>query len=383
METLNCPYFDNQHCLSCGLLSLESGQRKESKHRIFKQTFKDHLNTTVTTRSIFFPKTAFPSRNKAKFSVAGTLESPIIGLLDQDLKGKELLNCPLHKGSINALLPTLLKSINKYKVLPYDIETRSGELKGLILQCNQAETELLLRFILRSTEAIPRIQKLIPELSTAHSNLKVVSANIQPIPHQILEGEKEHLLTEQDVIWERYNEIDVAFAPQCFSQVTHQTAEALYGFFSDWVSNKQPQNLLDLYCGVGGFALHAASQSKAVVGVETSRAAIECAKKSSAKAKLENANFFCADVTEFLKQESGQTFDTIVCNPPRRGLSKETIDTIQGLQPKQIFYSSCNPATLARDIELLNRTHKLTQLAPFDMFPLTEHLEVVAILELG
>lgn len=380
MTDLNCHYFTNNLCRSCSQLSITEEQRSEEKLSVFRKLTSPLLTPQTKILPLYQPQTIFPSRSKAKLSVTGDLEHPTIGLVDNEFKGIELLNCPLHLPCINQLLYSLPQIIKDYKLRPYDISKRTGELKGVIVNSNRTASEIMLRFVLRSSEAIPRIRKAIPELQSAHPNLKVISANIQAIPNQVLEGPEEYLLTEKTIIWETYDELQFAFAPQCFSQVTPETAEALYLYVQTLVKAAKPKILLDLYCGVGGFALFSAKYCEQAIGIENSPWSIACAKKSAEKNGIANATFVQADSENFSEQLRGCAIDLLICNPPRRGLSKNIIEQINKLKPKELVYSSCNLETLVRDIALLE-DHKLKSLAPFEMFPLTKHLEVVAHLQ--
>lgn len=374
---LNCYYFTNNLCRSCSQLTLLENLRVEDKLLSFRKLTTPLLTSTTEILTLRQPSTVFPSRSKAKLSVSGTLLNPIIGLLDKKFKGIELLNCPLHLPCINQLLQSLPQIIKDYQLKPYDILSRTGELKGIIVNSNRTASEMMLRFILRSKEAIPRIRKAVLEIQTAHPTLKVVSANIQSIPNQVPEGPEEHLLSEQELIWETYAELRFAFTAQCFSQVTPEIAEALYQYVQTIVKSAKPKLVVDLYCGVGGFSLFAAKYAEQVIGIELSSWSIACAKKSAEKNDILNAVFIQADSNNLRSALGKRPIDLLICNPPRRGLSLEVIDQLKELRPKEIVYSSCNLETLVRDIELL-KDYELKSLAPFEMFPLTRHLEVVA-----
>ncbi len=313
-------------------------------------------------------------------SVTGVLDAPCIGILDASLSGQELLDCPLHLPLINRTLAVVKGLIAPLKLIPYDISSRRGELKYLILHASRDQTQIMLRFVLRSTEAVARIRKAYSQLKAEIPELCSVSANIQPIPHAIVEGEEELLLGGDGILWEQYNSLSLAFAPQSFSQVTPETAEALYAYVTGLVREVAPRSLLDLFCGVGGFSLHGAQSVPTVTGVELSAQAIHCATLGAERNGLPHATFVSSPVDQFLAG-SVSPIDVVICNPPRRGLSAATIEQIAKLAPQRFIYSSCNPESLFRDLAML-KGYRVISLAPFEMFPLTEHLEVVACLDL-
>lgn len=383
--SLSCQYFERKACQSCSLLSRDENTHKRFKTKALLNSMTAVIEVETCIKELVEPSFPFDSRSKAKLSVSGSSEVPIIGLIDREYRGVELVNCPLHFKEINAVIQTLPSIISDFKLYPYCIKKKQGELKGIILNSNSRRSQLMLRFVLRSTEALPRIKKALPRILDENPLLKVVTANIQPIPHQVPEGEKEHVLSENEWIFETYGEKEFFLGPKSFTQVSPEVASALYSYVAEVARELRPKLAIDLYCGIGGFAMHLAEHTRKVVGVEFSESAIDAATLSAEKNRLSNLEFLSGDVEGFLVDfltSKKETPELVVCNPPRRGLSQGIIESLVSLEPKVLVYSSCNPETLARDIELLSGSYSLKTLAPFDMFPLTEHLEVVARLDL-
>lgn len=376
-----CPYFDRGQCRSCSLLMHPAGKRASSKLARFEEAARASLGHKVVVAPLWQPPNIFPSRTKAKFSVSGNMKEPVIGLTDQKLQSTELLECPLHLQAINEVLPFVKNGIVTHRIPPYHIERQQGELKGLILKSNEDGSQVLLRFVLRSRELLARVKKLAREIQKAFPYVKVSSVNIQPLPAAILEGEEEIFLTDERVIWETFNGVKVAFQPQSFSQVTHDTAEALYRYVGELLKQTSSRSMFDLFCGVGGFSLLASSKLEWGHGIEISRQAIECATMSCKANRIGNLSFEAGDVEQFLAGYSGSMPDAMLFNPPRRGLSSAMIERAVSFGPRVVVYSSCNPETLFRDLQGFSKCYSVKSLAPFEMFPLTEHLEVVALLE--
>jgi 23S rRNA (uracil747-C5)-methyltransferase len=116
------------------------------------------------------------------------------------------------------------------------------------------------------------------------------------------------------------------------------------------------------------------------MGVEVSQSAIASAQRSAAEIGASNANFMAAAVEHFLTVEGMEKPDLILVNPPRRGLTEDVTRRLRELNPAAIFYSSCNPETFARDSQAMARHYDVTSIDPFDMFPMTEHIELFAVL---
>ena len=128
------------------------------------------------------------------------------------------------------------------------------------------------------------------------------------------------------------------------------------------------------------FSILAGNKIKSGVGVEVNPAAVECAALSATINGVSSLTFQAADCAKYLEHVAPGRFDTILANPPRRGCGQAVIERLLELAPARLIFSSCNPQTLAADLDLLNRAYKLDSLEPFEMFPLTGHLEILASL---
>jgi 23S rRNA (uracil747-C5)-methyltransferase len=313
--------------------------------------------------------------------VTGSLDAPVLGIVRSDLSTQDLSECPLPPRQVQQLLTTLKDIIKDAKLTPYAIRERTGELKHIIVTHNHDATQGILRFILRSSESIPRIAKCLSAIQSAHPWVTVISCNVQPIPAALLEGPDETVLTPTATMQVLYNDTLLSFMPQSFIQVTHEIAAALYHRAATYVRENSFSHALDLFCGVGGFSLSIASSVRKITGVEVSPMAVQSAQDSASLFAISHASFIADDVESFLKGSMLEDVDLIIVNPPRRGLSPGIRQALLNLAPQSILYSSCDPETFARDIEDLSLEYSLKVLAPFDMFPLTDHCEVLGILE--
>jgi len=162
-----------------------------------------------------------------------------------------------------------------------------------------------------------------------------------------------------------------------FFQVNTEVARLLYDKAREYADLQLHECLLDLYCGTGTIALYLGRDAKRVIGVEINAHAIDDAKVNAANNNINNAEFVCGDVSKL--DVSNLTPDCITVDPPRKGLTCELIQKITELSPSRIVYISCAPATLARDINLLNG-YQVKRACAVDMFPRTKHVEVVVLL---
>lgn len=376
----SCSYFAANECRSCTFLGTAPGVRFNKKLGNLREIFRSSRVEPKKFHDPVVSPSPWGTRHKVKMSVTGTVARPIIGVTGPDMNSRDIIGCKLANASIRALLSFIRDLITRYSLAPYDIQQRRGELKFIIAATSSNNDQGILRFVLRSVEAVSRIKKAIPELINAFPWLKVISCNIQPIPAAILEGPEEIILTECQTIRDELAGVPIYFAPQSFMQVTPSIAQQLYQTAASVVAETRPRRVLDLFCGVGGFSLFCASHCGSITGVEISPRAIECATKSVIELELKNANFMVADVEQFTSERFGGNHDLIITNPPRRGLSKSTIEFLIREAPGTILYSSCNPETFCRDATLLNNLYTVEETTPFDMFPMTDHWEILGVL---
>jgi 23S rRNA (uracil747-C5)-methyltransferase len=377
-ESAECAYFTSGRCSSCSLLSQSPGDRLSVKITRLLETLSRSGVTPLCMEEVVIPREVWSSRHKIKMNVAGSTQEPVIGLSNAEGRAEDLSSCPLMPDQVQGLLAGLKSTIRDAQVPPYDIPARCGELKGIIVMVNREGSQGILRFVLRSTEAVPRIRKVLPSLRKQHPWLRVVSCNIQPLHAAIPEGPEELLLTPEDTIEELYSGIPVTFAPQSFMQVTPDVAEALYRRAAAHVREQAVVSALDLFCGVGGFSFAVAPFVQSLTGVELSPKAIESASRTALRLKHSHLNFVSSDVDAYLDRGLGiSSPDLVIANPPRRGLSSAVKRWVIDAAPRHFVYSSCNPETFCRDAAELAESYILMTLAPFDMFPLTPHIEVL------
>ncbi len=238
--------------------------------------------------------------------------------------------------------------------------------------------------MLRSTEALSRIRKHLQWLQERLPTLVVATVNVLPEHRAVMEGEREIVLTERTELHMGLGAVGLRLRPQSFFQTNTDVARALYAQVADWVDESAPDSVWDLYCGVGGFALHCLAEGRAVTGVESSEQAVLSARATAAEmvergaAGAAEVRFVAADATLWVGNKAAP--DVVIVNPPRRGIGADLAAWLDASGVRRVVYSSCNAVTLARDLQ------SMPSLVPvkgrlLDMFPHTEHFEAVVLLE--
>lgn len=313
--------------------------------------------------------------------VGGTAQAPVLGIL-QAAGTLELAHCPLYPPAISLAWPVIRTWLADVSIRPYDVERRTGELKYLILTAASPDPSgaLMLRLVLRSKEALDRLRKRLPALLELMPRLQVVSVNLQPEPKAILEGVEELVLTECVALPMLINDLTLYLRPKSFFQTNSVMAAALYQRATIWLRAMEPVSVLDLFCGVGGFAVHAARAlpEAQVSGVEFSGEAILAARESAVVAGLANTQFYSGDALAIARNLPSAA--CIIVNPPRRGLGLALCEFLEQSAAADVIYSSCNIETLAADLLCLPSFQpQVAQV--LDMFAHTPHFEVIVWLK--
>lgn len=370
---MRCSYFEAGRCRSCTLIERPYPDQLAAKQRHVEEV----LGRPALAWSAPFASAESKFRNKAKMVVAGTVAEPTVGILDPTGRGVDLRDCPLHEPALRAALPALADFVTLAGLTPYDVPARRGELKHLLVTASPAG-ELMVRFVLRSTEALPRIRKRLPALRAALPNLAVASANLLP-GHQALTEGAEEIPLLGDTLTMLVNGLDLHLRPRSFFQTNTAVAAGLYREAAAWVDEAVPAEVWDLYCGVGGFALHVAAPGRAVTGVETSAEAVAAARATADAAGL-TARFVTGDATALDDAAfAAAPPDVVIVNPPRRGLGPDLAARLDASGVGAVVYSSCNPASLARDLAAMPGLRPV-RARLFDMFPHTTHAEILTLL---
>ncbi|MBR3006937.1 MAG: 23S rRNA (uracil(1939)-C(5))-methyltransferase RlmD, partial [Erysipelotrichaceae bacterium] len=219
------------------------------------------------------------------------------------------------------------------------------------------------------------------EMVSKYPHIVSVILNLNDKKTNVILGDEEKVLYGRDFIYDDFAGIRVKVSLKSFYQVNHDQMIRLYDVARDLAEIDENKDVLDLYCGIGTISLYLSKYAKHVTGVEIVESAVRNAKDNAKLNGIENCDFVLADATKgmdpYLKEK-----DVVILDPPRKGVSKDLIASLKYNRIRKIVYVSCNPATLARDLELLKDTYRIGEIYPVDMFPYTIHTECVTVLDL-
>ncbi|MEG3615440.1 23S rRNA (uracil(747)-C(5))-methyltransferase RlmC [Isoptericola haloaureus] len=409
---MQCPHYDAGRCRSCTLIEIARPEQVRDKQAHVAELLADHDDVSWLP-AVVGPESGF--RNKAKMVVTGTVEEPVLGIVGPPgpFAGQsvDLTDCGLYPPALQAAFGPLAELVTRARLQPYDLSpapagsrrkvtqrdaARRGELKHVLVTLSP-DGELMVRLVLRSTEAVARIRKHLPWLHERLPGLAVLSVNVQPAHAAVLEGEQEIVLTERATLPMRLDGVTLHLRPQSFFQTNTGVAEALYRQARRWIDEIDPATLWDLYCGVGGFALHAAAPGRSVTGIEISAEAVASATTTAAelatlppdavvgsrdadwwRRAMADVRFAAGDATGFALG-SGDDPELVVVNPPRRGIGTDLARRLEASAVQHVLYSSCRASTLARDLADMPSLRPRRAVL-LDMFPQTSHYEVLVLL---
>lgn len=258
----------------------------------------------------------------------------------------------------------------------YDEKRGKGMLQHLVLRTSEKEQKVLVGLVgLQSPTkelkaAAKEIMALLDVKGVVYGKKAKASNSIYPDSEVILEGE--------GTLQESLLGVEVEISLFSFFQVNKNVAKKLYEKAFEYASLEEGELVLDAYCGIGTFAIFLAKRGLKVTGIESFKKAVVDAKENAKR----NGVFVDFIEGEVENVSLGRSFDTVFINPPRKGVHSKVIESISSMSPKKIVYTSCDPATLSRDIKMLMEYgYRLVEATPFDMFPQTMHVETVAVLK--
>lgn len=373
VSVMQCDLYDAGRCRSCTLMGTPYDVQLADKQAHVADTLAPVAPDLVWLDPVRSPESGF--RTKAKLVVGGAPGRPTFGILDREWRGVDLRRCGLYEPGLAATFDPLHRFVAELGIAPYDVPARRGELKHVIVT-HSPDGEHLVRFVVRSRDGLHRVRSALPRLRALVPSARVVTVNLLPEHKAVLEGDEEVVLTRESLLPMRVGGVTLLLGPRAFFQTNTGVATRLYAQAAEWADELAPATVWDLYCGVGGFALHLAAPGRRVVGVETSAEAVAAA-RTAAAALPHDVTFHAGDATT--GPPPGPDPDLVVVNPPRRGIGPDLAAWLDACPARHVVYSSCDVGSLARDLAAMPGLRPVRgRLA--DMFPQTRHVETLVLL---
>ncbi len=290
--------------------------------------------------------------------------------------------CHLQPDPSNQIRLFLKKVCFELEIPFYDQRRHEGQMRNVIIRTSSTgEVMVVVIFYQNESE---RIEKVMSALRDNFPEISSLNYVVNTKKNDSISDLDVVLFAGNDSISEQMEGLKFKIGPKSFYQTNSEQAYNLYKITREFAKIEPEDTVYDLYTGTGTIANFVARSAKKVIGIEYISEAIEDANFNSSLNKVENTLFFAGDMKDVLVSEFIDNHgvpDVIITDPPRAGMHKDVVGAILNANAKRIVYVSCNPATQARDIEMLSAKYKVTKVQPVDMFPHTHHVENVVLLE--
>ncbi len=292
-------------------------------------------------------------------------------------------DCMLQANKANLIIKELNKVLSKHKITPYDEKNKTGVLRHVYIRYGFNSKEAML-ILVTNGEMFPGRNNVIKDLNKEALGIKTIVQNYNNRDTSIVLGEKEKILYGPGYIYENVGEYKFKISPKSFFQINTLGMKILYDLALKNANISKNDIVIDAYCGVGTISIFASKFAKKVIGVEVNKKAIIDAKINAKINQITNVDFIADDATNFMTHlaKNKEKIDVVLMDPPRDGSTKQFINAIGYLKPKTVIYISCDPKTLKRDLyQFIENDYIITHIEAVDMFPRTQHIEVVCSLQ--
>jgi 23S rRNA (uracil1939-C5)-methyltransferase len=320
-------------------------------------------------------------RNKAQVPVGEEGGLVVAGFYQK--RSHRIINmdeCLIQHEENDQIIRVVKNIANKYGIRAYDEEKHRGTLRHVVARKGKVTNEVMVVLVTRGKE-LPNKKNIIEEIKAEIPNVKSIVQNINPKRTNVIFGDETNVLWGEEYIHDYIGDIKFAISARSFYQVNPDQTKVLYDKALEYADLSGQETVIDAYCGIGTISLFLAQKAKHVYGVEIVPDAIADAKRNAELNGITNVNFAVGEAEKIMPwwYAQGIRADVIVVDPPRKGCDPELLETILSMKPKRVVYVSCNPATLARDLQVLEEGGYVTkEVQPVDMFPHSSHVECVA-----
>ncbi len=290
--------------------------------------------------------------------------------------------CELGSAECSAISDTVISFMKINHISAYDEVAHKGLVRRVFIRTSKLTAEIMVIIVICG-DSIPSEAELVQTITSNHPNVSSIIINSNKDKTNLVLGEKNRTVFGNDYITDEILGSKFKISPHSFFQVNPYQTEKLYNKCLEYANITKNDIVMDVYCGTGTISLAAAKSAKKVIGIEIVDAAISDAKRSALENCVSNAEFYCGSADKLVPYmiNSGDKPDIVILDPPRKGSDEVTLGAIVKAEPKRISYVSCNPSTLARDIEYLTKNgYNLEKVSGVDMFPHTTGVESVALL---
>ena len=377
-------------CKSCAYKNISYADESELKEEGVRRLFSTTSLAGISTAPITVSPNEARYRNKAQYPIALINGEYKVGFFaPKSHRVTPVEDCPLTPEVFSAIVEALKKYFAENSISVYDEAKGEGLLRHIYLRRGEVSGEILLTLVING-DTLPNSSALTELITSSFPQVVGILLNVNKENTNVVLGDRFISLYGRDYIYDTLAGVRLKITAPSFYQVNHGAAELLYAKAKELSRPEKSDTLLDLFCGAGSIGLSMADSVNELIGIEIVDSAVECAKENAKSNGMENALFFTGDATETerllanAERELGRKIspDIVILDPPRAGCDERLVRFVSSLEPKRIVYISCNPKTLARDVAIFrNCGYDTDTVYPFDLFPMTGHVESVVCLD--
>ncbi len=377
-------------CKSCAYKNISYSDESQLKEEGVRRLFSSSELSGISAASVTPSPSELRYRNKAQYPIALVGGEYCVGFYaPKSHRVTDVSDCPLTPSVFSDIIRVLKEYFSRRALSVYSEENGQGLLRHIYLRRGEISGEILLTLVING-DTLPYADELTAEITARFSDVVGILLNINKEDTNVVLGDKYITLWGRDHIFDTLAGVRLKISAPSFYQVNHASAELLYAKARELAEPKKSDTLLDLYCGAGSIGLSMADDVRDVIGIEIVDSAVKCASENAEMNGIENAVFFTGDAVNTdrmlanAESKLGRKIkpDIVVLDPPRGGCDEELIRFVASLSPRKIVYISCNPKTLARDTVIFKSLGYFTDTVyPYDLFPMTGHVESILCLE--
>lgn len=375
-----------KRCGGCELRHIEYQYTLELKRNNVQNLVNKGLKEKINVSEVIGMETPLYYRNKLQYPVGQDIDGKsVMGVFAK--RSHEIIptnECLIQNKKAQEVANFVFEQIKENNVPVYNEKTQKGQVRHIVIKIGIKTNEIMC-ILVTNEKIIKNEQEVVSKIISKYPDVKTIVKNINNKNTNVILGKENEVLFGDGYIIDELAEYKFKIFPMSFYQTNPAQTEKLYNKAIEFANLKKTDVLADLYCGIGTIGIFAAKYVKKVYGIEIVEDAIEAAKENAKLNNVENIEFLLGDVEEvFNSAIEKKTIipSVIIVDPPRKGLDTKTIQTMLNLNISRIVYVSCNPATMVRDLNLLEEKYNIEKIQPVDMFPFTTHTENIAVLKL-
>jgi len=379
---LDCTTY--KRCGGCNLRHIDYEETLNIKRDIVQNLVNKTLKNKIQVETVLGMGNPYHYRNKAQYPVGvGKDGKTVIGVFAN--RTHEIIpmeKCLIQDEKVEEVAKAIYEFAIQNRISIYDESKQKGLLRHIVVKIGKQTNEIMAILVVNGKN-FPKEKELVNTLISKFENIKTIVKNINTKNTNVILGNENINLYGKGFITDILGEYSFKISPLSFYQVNPIQAEALYNIGVEGAQITKEDVVFDLYCGIGTITIFMSKFAKKVYGIEIVEEAIDMAKENAELNNIENTEFIAGDVQVILDNlinKENVIPDIIMIDPPRKGLDNTSIENILKIKPKKLVYISCNPATLVRDLSLLEDVYEVKKIKPVDMFPFTSHVECVAVM---